>query len=513
MYEQHFGLRTMPFRVVPSPSFLFPSDTHEESRARILYGIRENRGFVVVTGAVGLGKTTVLLSVLDELEDTVRSALVVHPVESFRDLLRMICLEFGIETEHRDEVTLLWELNLFLVEQLAQGTSCVLMIDEAQNLPVQVLERVRTLSNLQTENASLLQIVLVGQPELLTNLDDPRLPQLRQRVGVWHEIGPLGEDDTVRYVHHRLRLAGSGEPERIAPAAVCRRIYGASGGVPRLINQLADTALVIAYGEGAKGLSVDHVGEATRELRLDSTPTPVARPTTVGPAPEREFEPVRPVAASEPGPETERRSNLWLPSLAAVAILVLLLIAAIRFGLLPEWPLSGATASDGEAVPQVAMSEEESEPVEPLGIEEPGTGANVDDGSARPIESRPTPDLWRDTASRVQDWRQGGRSLYTTHLGSFRSHEGAIRFADSLVVQNPEWDTPLYVERTDDDPPWHRVYGGGYLDRTQAQRFASTIKARGQVDFAHVKRLAVAAEELLPSIFVTSGPSNRGESR
>ncbi len=496
MYEQHFGFHTMPFRVVPSPSFLFPSDTHEESRARILYGIRENRGFVVVTGAVGLGKTTVLLSVLEELEDSLEIALVVHPVQSFRELLRLVCLEFGVEFGSDDEVTMLWELNLFLVERLAEGKNCVLMIDEAQNLPVEVLERVRTLSNLQTESSSLLQIVLVGQPELMSNLDDPRLPQLRQRVGVWHEIGPLDREETRNYIRHRLKLAGAADPSELAPDAVCDRVFSVTRGIPRLVNQVCDTALVIAYGRDARVLTTEYVEEARRELRLDEPPTPhrpIAEPAKPE-APEPAASEPEPTPTIPIEPESATGRNRWLPPVAAVVILALLVLAAVRFGFVPDWPLSWATAAD-----DTVATEEASAPA-------------AEERSARSVDTRPVPESWIESVSEVRDWRERGRPVYTAYVASFRDRDAVARFADELVVDNADWSAPLFVETTADDPPWHRVYSGAYAERSDAQQFAAKIKQNGSVDFAHVKRLAPSAEDILPSVFTAPAESNPGES-
>ena len=249
MYRHHFGLREKPFQIAPSPRFLFPSETHDESRARILYGIEDNRGFVVVYGRVGLGKTTVLLSVLEELDAKTRTALIYQPVTSFYNLLRMCAHEFGLGSENRDEVNLIWDLNEFFIQRLSEGEKCVLIIDEAQNLSLEILEKLRTLSNLQTENASLLQIVLVGQPELYDKLSDPRLLQLRQRVGVWHEIEALDQEETTDYILHRLHRAGARRPKDIFSVKVCERVHRLSGGVPRVVNQVCDTALMIAFGK------------------------------------------------------------------------------------------------------------------------------------------------------------------------------------------------------------------------------------------------------------------------
>ncbi len=280
MYRHHFGLREKPFQIAPSPRFLFPSETHDESRARILYGIEDNRGFVVVYGRVGLGKTTVLLSVLEELDAKTRTALIYQPVTSFYNLLRMCAHEFGLGSENRDEVNLIWDLNEFFIQRLSEGEKCVLIIDEAQNLSLEILEKLRTLSNLQTENASLLQIVLVGQPELYDKLSDPRLLQLRQRVGVWHEIEALDQEETTDYILHRLHRAGARRPKDIFSVKVCERVHRLSGGVPRVVNQVCDTALMIAFGKETPKVTEEEVVEAARELHLlEEEPKPERPPS------------------------------------------------------------------------------------------------------------------------------------------------------------------------------------------------------------------------------------------
>jgi len=512
MYEQHFGLRTMPFRVVPSPSFMFPSDTHEESRARILYGIRENRGFVVVSGAVGLGKTTVLLSVLEELDASLQTALIVHPVNTFADLLRLVCLEFGIETDTRDEVTMLWELNLFLVERLAEGKKCVLMIDEAQNVPLEVLERVRTLSNLQTESSSLLQIVLVGQPELLTHLDDPSLPQLRQRVGVWHEILPLDADETRKYISHRLQLSGAEQPEALISDAVCARVHAIAGGVPRLVNQICDTAMVIAYGAESRSVDIDHVEEARTELRLEpesSTATPVpaskpAEPTRQAMVAETRVEPV-----AERGTSGGRRS--WLAPLAAAAVLILLVLAAVRFGILPGWPLSGATAAEDASSAVPGMTSEVRAPeASPNGLTSVDAGTEIEEPERVPARS--LPEAWVAASEQLQSWRDGGRIVFSAHLASFRASDGVERFTEQLLAEHPDWSFPLFVETTRGTPEWHRVYAGAFVDRGAALRFARRIKDRGTVGFAKVERLGPGIDEFVPAEFSAPRTSNPGES-
>lgn len=490
MYEQHFGLSDKPFRVVPSPRFLYVSETHDESRARILYGIRESRGFVVVTGAVGLGKTTVLLSVLDELDDRVRTALVFNPVETFAQLLRLICLEFGIETEQKDEVALLWELNLFLVDALSRHLTCVLLIDEAQNLSLEMLEKVRTLSNLQTETASLLQVVLVGQPELRAKLDDPRLVQLRQRVGVWHEIVALGRDDAKAYIWHRLRLAGHGAPDRLFPAAVCARIHAWSAGVPRLINQLCDTALVIAFGAEESTLTVARVDEAAHELRLveavASAPQPVVA-TSPMPAPRARAS----AGDAEPRAGGRARAPLgWL-----VAAILLLALGWLGGQLVGFWggplahfgPTTGGAASRADLAADIVL---------------PDSLAQVA-ADALPTPAPPVPgirvldseSLAPESFSEVESVRANGGAVYCAHLASFRQRTHALEFARELLGDTKGWLEPLFLEETESG--WFRVMGGGFASRDDARRWIATLKQERGVSYAQLDRLDSHARPLV----------------
>ena len=496
MYEQHFGFDDKPFRVVPSPRFLYASDTHDESRARILYGIRESRGFVVVTGAVGLGKTTVLLCVLEELDDRVRTALVFNPVETFAQLLRLVCLEFGIETEQKDEVALLWELNLFLVDALSQHRTCVLLIDEAQNLSIEMLEKVRTLSNLQTETASLLQVVLVGQPELRTKLDDPRLVQLRQRVGVWHEIAPLGGGDAQAYIWHRLRLAGHRAPERLFPATVCARIHHWSAGVPRLINQLCDTALVIAFGAQENTISVARVDEAADELRL--VDEHFAEPEVRGPG-------SLPTHATAPGRSTPDRSRAPRPFSPLRWVLVALVVLALGWlggqlaglwgGPLLQWGPTTGGASPGGDTELAAGS---------LAIADAGStstvaadSAGASDATTRRMRTLDNQELAQagERFAAVGRSREAGRVVFCAHLASFRTRDHALGFARDLLGTDTGWSDPLFLEETQSG--WFRVMGGGFSSREDARRWIATLKRDRGVAYAQLDRLDYRARPLV----------------
>jgi general secretion pathway protein A len=264
MYNEFYGFRESPFNITPDPRFLFFSDRHREAFNHILFGIRERKGFIQVTGEVGAGKTTVCRAILEELGDKVRTALILNPCLTSKQLLRAILTELGLKAKN-DKVACLHVLNQFLLEQLAAGNDVVLFIDEAQDLDFELLEEVRLLSNLETDQRKLLQIVLLGQPELREKLDERRLRQLRQRITVRYHLKPLTRPEMEHYIQHRLHVAGgNGLPtfNRFALGS----IYRYSGGVPRLVNAVCDKALLCGYVTGDDHLTWRHVRRAIREL-------------------------------------------------------------------------------------------------------------------------------------------------------------------------------------------------------------------------------------------------------
>jgi general secretion pathway protein A len=264
MYNELYGFRESPFNITPDPRFLFFSDRHREAFNHILFGIRERKGFIQVTGEVGAGKTTVCRAVLEELGPNVRTALILNPCLTSTQLLRAILTEFGLEARN-DKVACLQVLNHFLLEQLALGNDVVLFIDEAQDLDFELLEQVRLLSNLETDQRKLLQIVLLGQPELREKLDERRLRQLRQRITVRYHLTPLSRAEMEQYIQHRLHVAGANGFPTFNRWAL-RSIYRYSGGVPRLINAICDKTLLCGYVTGDDHLTWRHVRRAIRDL-------------------------------------------------------------------------------------------------------------------------------------------------------------------------------------------------------------------------------------------------------
>ena len=249
MYLGFYGLREKPFSLSPDPRYLFLSASHREALAHLLYGIEEGEGFIEVIGQVGTGKTTLCRTLLDRIGSDAEIAYIFNPSPSEVELLSAINREFGLPTAARTRTDLLDALNQFLVEKNASGRRVLLVIDEAQNLDPAVLEQVRLLSNLETDRAKLLQIVLIGQPELEENLSRSDLRQLRQRTVMRWTLRPLSRSEVTEYLEHRLRVAGRQDPRLFTPAAL-RSLTRASRGIPRLINALADRALLAGNTEG-----------------------------------------------------------------------------------------------------------------------------------------------------------------------------------------------------------------------------------------------------------------------
>jgi general secretion pathway protein A len=247
MYCDFFGFTEKPFTITPNPQFIYLSGNHREAFAHLLYGIDSHAGFIAMTGEVGTGKTTVLRTLLSQLDpEKYKSALIFNPCLSGEQLLASICRDFGIEATEKNSFSYLEALNRYLLEQNTAGRTLVLVIDEAQNLAPEVLEQVRLISNLETEQDKLIQIILAGQPELDAIFSRHDLRQLNQRITVRCKLSPMGLDDTKEYISHRLKISGNRNPGLFSSGAV-KHIYRFSGGIPRLINVACEHALIMAW--------------------------------------------------------------------------------------------------------------------------------------------------------------------------------------------------------------------------------------------------------------------------
>ncbi len=271
MYEAFYGLNEKPFNLTPDPRFLYLSAKHKEAFAHLLYGIRNRCGFVMVSGEIGTGKTTICRSLLKQLDPDTEVAFIFNPKLSPVELLQTINRDFGIASAADTVRGLIDELNAHLIERAAKGKNCVLIIDEAQNLGTETLEQIRLLSNLETETEKLLQIVLIGQPELAKKLELTELRQLNQRITARYHLGTLSGDETLHYIAFRLRVAGGRKKVKFTRNAV-RTVHRISGGTPRVINALCDRALLIGYTMETRNIAPNIVRKAAAEIQGAARP-------------------------------------------------------------------------------------------------------------------------------------------------------------------------------------------------------------------------------------------------
>src|SRR4030042_2239293 len=269
MYKSFFNLKTKPFDLVPDPDFLFYSKTHKKAVTYLDYGIKEKIGFILMTGEVGSGKTTIVRNLIRGLNSNVRLSKIFNTKVSSEQLIAMINEDFGLHVNGKDKITLLRELNDYLIEQYTSDNQPILLIDEAQNLSPEVLEEIRLLSNLETDRNKLLQIILVGQPELRKILLQPELRQLRQRISINCHIYPLTRNEAEEYIFHRLSIAGNLKAVIFKDGTI-DSIYEFSRGIPRLVNIICDFLMLAAYIEGTKELSPDFVKEIIGEIEAEN---------------------------------------------------------------------------------------------------------------------------------------------------------------------------------------------------------------------------------------------------
>ncbi len=266
MYKHFFGFKERPFKLVPNPEYLFLSKSHREAMAHLVYAVGQGEGFVAITGEVGTGKTTLCRAFLDNLDEDTEAAYIFNPIPDAVQLIKAINEEFEIDSEPDNVMGLIRVLNRFLMKKKADGKDVILLIDEAQNLTRATLEQVRLLSNLETTRSKLIQIILVGQPELRKILDSHELRQLKQRITLSFKLAPLTPDETSAYVKHRLEVAAGGRKIDFKADAI-HTVYGYSKGIPRLINIACDRTLLTAYSRDQKTMSGKIARLAIRELK------------------------------------------------------------------------------------------------------------------------------------------------------------------------------------------------------------------------------------------------------
>jgi len=265
MYCQFYSFKERPFNVTSDPSFFFLSRQHKEALSHLLYGVTQRKGILVITGEIGTGKTTLCRFFLNQLPKNIKTAFILNPYFSEIQLLEAIINDFGLKVKNKSRLSFVWELNRFLLSESEEGNNVVLIIDEAQNLRPQALEQVRLLSNLETEKDKLIQIVLMGQPELNRKLNLYDLRQLQQRIMVRYHITPLEEEEVNGYINHRLNIAGSNGSIKFTDETL-KAISDFSCGVPRLINIICDRALLAGFVAETKTIDLDIINKCIKEL-------------------------------------------------------------------------------------------------------------------------------------------------------------------------------------------------------------------------------------------------------
>lgn len=271
MYEKFYGFSEKPFNTTPDSKFFFASSKHTEALNSLIYAINERKGFVVITGEIGAGKTTVSRALLNKIDANTKIALITNTHITRKELIEQILDDIGVDYTPGGKQKLIKQLNKFLIEQLSLDVNVVVIIDEAQNLTSKVLEEVRMLSNLETEKEKLIQIILMGQPQLKTKLAHAKLEQFKQRVAVNYHIAPLTKNETYEYIKHRIKLVSRGKDQIFSPEAI-EALFAYSKGIPRIINLLCDSALLSGYIYETKKITPLIINEIIQERELGHKP-------------------------------------------------------------------------------------------------------------------------------------------------------------------------------------------------------------------------------------------------
>ena len=485
MYNSYFGFSVSPFSVTPDPNFFYTNPVYQEAYANLRYGIESKKGFIVITGEVGTGKTTLLRKLMHNLEGTIHTVFVFNTYLDFTELLRVILYDLGLAPEEPNKVTMLQELNDYLITQLKQGHIVTVLVDEAQNLSDEALEGLRLLSNLETDQEKLIQIVLMGQPELQARLDRPSLRQLKQRVALQCRLVPLKDEEVGPYIDFRLRAAGYKGKDLFHPDAL-RLIAFYSNGIPRLVNIICDNALLCAYARSQKTVSADMIKEVARDLRLGSeaqvTQTEAAAPVQVS-----EAQPESETVDVPPQHKVRRRTVRFgvETCLTLLAFFVLasvidpknfLTVAGRSFEVakhnLNQWVL---LITHQEAVPQKANPEVKSERKEQRVTIPHGSSIYQIAADTYGANTALGMDLIKEFNPEIKNLNRisGGKNLllpslspetllrkrpdgsYRLIVGSFRSQTDANEYAGRL--NNKGYQVTITPRRVSDDLLFHRV--------------------------------------------------------
>ena len=412
MYADYFGLQQEPFSIAPDPRFLYLSARHREALAHLLYGLDRGGGFVLLTGEVGAGKTTACRAFLKHVPPTCHVAYILNPMCSGHEMLKSVCAEFGVtpSTDAPSSQDCIDALNAFLLRTHAEGQQCLLIVDEAQNLSPAVLEQLRLLTNLETDERKLLQILLIGQPELRDMLARPEMKQLAQRVIARYHLGPLNEAETEQYIRHRLAVAGRRGTVPIRREARAR-IHRLSGGIPRRINLLCDRALLAAYGDGKPRVDAALIDSAAREVFVERQRAGVRR---------------------------YRRAAVWACGLAASAALAGMAAVTPTGGLAPAIAEASAVAPSPAPAPVPAAASAVSLAAPAVAAVTPVPASAASAASAPSVLEQPIADerqAWRELAGvwnlRI-DGEQPCRAVQTQQVRCFaaRMDLGLIRQLD-----------------------------------------------------------------------------------
>lgn len=488
MYLEHFGLAVNPFGLSPKLDFLFKSSSFEESMAHLIYGIDNSEAIVMITGPIGTGKTMSLQSFLTNLGPTFHSALVTNTQVNSLELLKLILEDLEIDLPPRcDKSDLLILFKDFLLEASLHGRRVIIVIDEAQNLPLEVLEEVRLLTNLGQGDLQPVQIILVGQTELESLVNQPKLAQLKQRIRVHYRLDPLSRKEVADYLNHRMKVAG-GE-EKVFKTSAVDRIFQLSKGVPRVVNSLAGSALLSAFVAGRKNVLPEDIDEP-EEATL---PEPVA-----GAAPDKQS-----AASREAARETGQRRG-WV---AAVLILIALGAAAVYFANDIQAYYASLTARDpgtppaiSPGIPPVADAQPSASelPVFPVAVSslaQPDQNSSVVAGAdsatfgqvgdeaphdftaeALPVETE-KPVISGQAPLGEQPRPRGD---FFVHLASFRKGERARAFVDSLAAMHRD----AVVKSVDiSGKTWYRVYLGPFLSREEARVRVEAIRRESDLKY------------------------------